>query len=260
MLRKANLVPWHVLRAKSALSTASIRSFVNVNFQWSDRFSVGTSLLQQPAVVDAKDWKMKGEPGFDRCCFLQDLFPMALDPEKLKDPEVVCVLQQLFPGCLTPVSSREPVSIIDIRSTPWQLMNIWERGSYMKRVIVHAPYNGPEAKLMETTLRHQITTKYHHKPGSISANEVLNILYDNDLWIRPSSINHGVCSDGYIFWLQIFTEESVFKLEEDELIHQICDPSGRPFQTSTGEIVHRVLDNIRRRRRALPQDEIRRLK
>ena len=65
---------------------------------------------------------------------------------------------------------------------------------------------------------------------------------------------------GTSFWLQIFTEESVFKLEEDELIHQICDPSGRPFQTSTGEIVHRVLDNIRGRRRALPQDEIRRLK
>eukprot|EP00435_Cladocopium_sp_Y103_P042907 s297_g12.t1 len=258
MLRKANLVPWHVLRAKSALSTASIRSFVNMNFQWSDRFSMGASLMQQPHVVEAKDWRMKGEPGFVQHCYLQDLFPMSLDPEELKDPEVVRFLQQLFPGCLTPVSSPEPVSIIDLRSTPWQLMPIWGTGSYMKRVIVHAPYNGPEAELMERTLRHEITSKYHHKPGSISTNEVLQILDENHLWIRPYSINRGLCSDGYILWLQIFTISSVLRAEEEgsiSLIHQICEPFGRPYPKSMG-----VKVRIRGPRRALPKDEIRKLK
>lgn len=261
MLRKVNLVPWHVLRAKSALSTASIRSFVNMNFQ-SERFSVGASLLQQAAVVEAKDWRMKGEPAFDPQCFLQDLFPSALNPETLKDPKVARVLQEFFPGCLTPVSSPEPVSIIDIRSSPWQLMPFWERMSYMKRVIVHAPYSGPEAEFMETTLRHQITTKYHHTPGSISANEVLDILDDNHLLIRPYSINHGVCSDGYILWLQIFSPSSVQRAEEEgsiSLTHQLCNPHGQPYPRMAAKLLGSCKDGIRGKR-SLPKHKIRKLK
>ena len=81
-------------------------------------------------------------------------------------------------------------------------------------------------------------------------------------WFGRYSINHGVCSDGYILWLQIFSPSSVQRAEEEgsiSLTHQLCNPHGQPYPRMAAKLLGSCKDGIRGKR-SLPKHKIRKLK